>query len=401
MHLFRLLLVWICLSSRFTVAAPLQAAPPAKLITSFPFKQYTGGVIVATGKINDCPDTLNFILDTGSGGISLDSTTCRYLGLTVTPSDRFIRGLGGLKPVSFALNNTLLLPGLRIDSLDFHINNYDLIGAVYGVKIDGIIGYSFFKDYIVKVDYDSMKVFVYSPGAYNYGRGGELLKPIMGVIPVLPAPLKNKVRVQSRYYFDMGAGLCLLLSNRFADDSSLFKGRRRRRRIIKTEAQGLMGKMEMAITTVQEIRVGDYVFRNIPTYLFDDVSNVTAYPYLGGLIGNDLLRRFNVTLNYPQKEIFIKPNSHFKDKFDYSYTGLIMYYLDGHVVVTDVMKGSPAEEAGFREGDIIFAVNNYFGGDIQQYRELLKDVGSRAHVIIMRKGKLMEKKLRIKSILTR
>jgi len=51
---------------------------PAKLLTSFRFKQLSGGVILLNARFANYPDTLNFILDTGSGGISLDSTTVDY-----------------------------------------------------------------------------------------------------------------------------------------------------------------------------------------------------------------------------------------------------------------------------------------------------------------------------------
>lgn len=371
----------------------------ARLITSFPFKQFTGGVMVVQGRVDKYPDTLNFILDTGSSGISLDSITCARLKIPSVLSDKYIRGIGGIKRVAFANDNTLLLPGLRIDSLDFHINDYELLSEVYGVQIDGIIGYSFLKRYIVRLDFDSLSVSVFTPGEFNYGRYGELLKPATGLIPVIDAPVRNGVKVNARYYFDMGAGLCLLLSDQFVKDSSILRRKQRRRKIITTEVQGLIGKMRMQLTTIQEIKIGDYTFHNIPTYTFDDISNVTAYPFLGGLVGNDLLRRFNVTLNYPAREIFLQPNSHFRDQFDYSYTGLIIYFIDGKVQVTDVIKGSPADKAGFLAGDIVVSVNNNFSNNIQTYRELLKEAGTKATVIIARNGQPMEKKLPIKRIL--
>lgn len=385
-----------------TVSSLISApdAKPAKLVTSFPFQQFTGGVIVVKARINDFPDTLNFIFDTGSGGISLDSATCERLGLKVVPSDQYIRGIGGIKKLNFARNNTLLLPNLRIDSLDFHINNYQFISSVYGVKIDGIIGYSFIQQFIVQVNYDSMKVYVYSPGRYQYEPGGELLHPSIVRIPVIPAPLKNKKAINTRYYFDMGAGLCLMLSNQFMEDSCIFcKPNQRKHKFIKTEAQGLMGEMTMTQTVVQGLQVGRYRFRKVPVYLFDDVSNVTSYPFLGGIVGNDLLRRFNVTLNYSQKEIYINPNSHFNEPFDYSYTGMVMYFIDGKVTITDIIKDSPAEKAGFKAGDVILSVNNNFSNNIQIYHELLKKTGTSARLIIRRDGKLLDKKLKIKSIL--
>ena len=60
---------------------------PARLITSFPFTVFTGGVILIRARLGDYPDSLNFILDTGSGGISLDSATCERLKLTPLASD--------------------------------------------------------------------------------------------------------------------------------------------------------------------------------------------------------------------------------------------------------------------------------------------------------------------------
>jgi hypothetical protein len=86
---------------------------------------------------------MNFILDTGSGGISLDSTTASELKLTPIPSDKTIRGIAGIRLVSFVNNEKLTLGNLTIDSLDFHINNYEILTAVYGERIDGIIGYQY------------------------------------------------------------------------------------------------------------------------------------------------------------------------------------------------------------------------------------------------------------------
>src|ERR1700761_1977791 len=66
--------------------------PPAKLITSFPFTTFTGGVVLLRAMLDDYPDTLNFILDTGSGGISVDSATAARLKLPWVASDKTILG---------------------------------------------------------------------------------------------------------------------------------------------------------------------------------------------------------------------------------------------------------------------------------------------------------------------
>jgi len=93
--------------------------PQAKLITRFPFTQLSGGIVIVRAQLDNFPDTLNLVFDTGSGGISLDSLTVGYLKLTSIKTERTIRGIGGIKNVDFTMDHTLKLPGLETTHLDF------------------------------------------------------------------------------------------------------------------------------------------------------------------------------------------------------------------------------------------------------------------------------------------
>jgi hypothetical protein len=369
---------------------------PSQYITKFPFKTLTGGIIIVRATVDEHKDSLSFILDTGSGGISMDSTTTERLGIESEPSDRTIRGIAGIRKVNFAYNRTLHLPGLAVDSLNFHINNYDVLSSVYGEKIDGIIGYSFLSRYIVRINYDSMLIYVHTHGTVKYPRGGFLLRPVMVSIPVTSATVKDEMEVSARFYFDTGAGMCLLLSSDFIEDSALLRSKTTWH---VSQAEGLGGKALMRQGVVKWVKLGPYKFRNVPTYIFDDEYNITSYPYLGGLIGNDLLRRFNLIINYERRELYLTPNSHFREQFDYSYTGLGMYYVDGVIKVLDVMKGSPAEKAGFREDDIIMAVKNNFTQNIQAYKNLMQNPGEKVKILIYRKGEPMVLTIRVLNLM--
>ncbi len=149
--------------------------PPSKKLTSFPFQLLSGGVIIVKAKLNNYPDSLQFILDTGSGGISLDSMTVEKYKIPVAPSEKKIKGIGGVKKVSFLNDATLYFPGLTVDRLNFHVNDYEILTNVYGIKIDGIIGYSFFIRYIVHINYDNTIITVNTTGEYKYPRGGYIL----------------------------------------------------------------------------------------------------------------------------------------------------------------------------------------------------------------------------------
>ena len=387
-----LLIVW------FSAFSQEEFVEPSKFLSRFSFVQMTGGVVIMQGQFDSFKDTLNFILDTGSGGISLDSVTADYFGVKGTPSNRTIRGIAGIRNVSFLNNRKLHLPGLTIDSLNFHINDYSILTAVYGEKIDGIIGYSVLSRYILKIDYDSSKIEFWTRGSYKYPRGGYLLKPVINTIPVQQARVRDGKIINARFLYDMGAGLNMMLSTDFLKDSALLD---KKRKLYAKEAEGLGGKIDMAMTVIKEIRLGPYKFRNVPVYVFNDTFNITSYPFLAGLIGNDLLRRFNVILNYDRRDIYLLPNSHFNEPFDYSYTGIELYYIDGKIIIGDVARDSPAENAGLQEGDVLVAVNKNFSQNLQQYKAAIQTTGERLQLIIQRNGDLIQFSLKVKSILKR
>jgi hypothetical protein len=388
-----------CFFVAFSVSAKAQeqfVEPPAKLLTSFKFRQLSGGVIMLKGLFGSFNDTLNFILDTGSGGISLDSATVDYFNLKPTPSDLTILGIAGIKKVSFLYNQRLKLPGLTIDSLNFHVNDYDILTSVYGEKVDGIIGYAVLSRYIFLINYDSSRINIYSNGRMKYPRGGWLYEPILRTLPVQSAKIKDARTTQSRFLFDIGAGLCMMLNKDFIEDSAFLD---KKRVLYAKEAEGVGGKIDMHMTVIKEVRLGPYRFRNVPVFIFNDTFNLTSYPYLNGIIGNDILRRFNLILNYAKREFYFMPNGHYTNQFDYAYSGVELYMIDGKIVLGDVADGSPAASAGLKEGDELIGINNLLGKDLQAYKSALQAQGEKVKLIITRNGELMQFTFKIKSIL--
>lgn len=394
--LYCIALILACLSALSLPAQEEFIQPPSRRLTEVPFTQLTGGIVIMRARVGNAPDTLNFILDTGSSGISLDSSTASYLGLKPVPTERTIRGIAGIRKVSFLYNQQLHLPGLTVDSLNFHINDYSILTAVYGEQIDGIIGYSLISRYIMKIDYDSMRIGIWTHGTIRYPKGGNLLKPTINMLASQPLRVKDERTLNSRFLYDMGAGLCMLFSRDFIEDSFLIS--KKRKHFIK-EGEGLGGKIDMDLTILKEVKLGPYRFRNVPTYIFDDENNITNYPNMGGLIGNDLLRRFNTILNYEKGDIYLIPNKHYSDPFDYSYSGLELYLIDGVIIAGDVAKGSPAEAAGIKEGDEVVSVDKNFSQNLNQYKIALQAPNEKIKLIIRRDGVLKEIEFKVKSIL--
>ena len=365
-------------------AQEILSEPQAKFLTRFHFKTYSGGVMILEGRIGNMTDTLNFILDTGSGGISLDSATCAELHILTTPTDTTITGIAGVHKVPFVFDQTLHLPGLDVDHLNFHVNDYEVLSSVYGEKIDGVIGYSFLSRYIVKLDFDSAEIQVFSPGEVKYPNGSHTLHPIFTTLPIQWLHLKDARKKDFNFYFDTGAGLCFLMSEQFAKDSAILL---RRRKPVITQAEGIGGRLQMRLTVIKQLKIGPYVFYNVPTYLYSDSFNVTSYPFVGGLVGNDLMRRFNLVLNYGRREINLFPNSHYRETFDYVYTGMGIYFEEGKIKVEDVIKDSPSDKAGIKIGDIILSINNNFSNNIMVYKNILQTANETVHMIISRNKK--------------
>ena len=366
--------------------------PAIRPLTRIPFLQVTGGVMIVTAQLLPFPDTLQFIFDTGSSGISLDSSTAAYLGLKPVSSSYAIRGVAGIRKVPFVYDRSLRIGTIQADSLDFHVNDYRVLTSVYGVRIDGIIGYSLLSRYVISIDNEEHQMDWFAPGTMVYPKRGYRMKLEMDKLPSHPVFVQDIQQDQPSFLVDLGAGLNLLFSRRYVNAKGLLDSTRKR--WIKS-GEGIGGRIEMELTTLRHLRIGPYRFRKVPINIFDDDYNVTNYPNWAGLIGNDLLRRFQVILNYPQKEMHLLPNRALGESFDYSYSGLELYLIANKILVGYLAPGSPAELAGLKVGDEVIAVNKNFSGILNEYKLQLQKAGERVRIIYRREEKIAELEFRV------
>ena len=104
-------------------------------------------------------------------------------------------------------------------------------------------------------------------------------------------------------------------------------------------------------------------------------------------------------INYGQQEIHLVPNTHYYDPFDYSYTGIELYYEAGYIILGDVARNSPAEAAGLKEGDVVVAINKNFSQNMQLYKAALQNTGDKVNIVVRREGELLVFDFKVKSIL--
>jgi C-terminal processing protease CtpA/Prc len=124
-----------------------------------------------------------------------------------------------------------------------------------------------------------------------------------------------------------------------------------------------------------------------------------------GLVGNALLSRFTVILDYHSFKIWLKPGKAYKNEFVYDRSGINIITSGASLntfIVQGVQPGSPAEDAGILKGDQIIRVGMAPTSilnlaDLQ--RIFQKKPGKKVRVVIKRAGKKYKKTLVLKNLI--
>lgn len=138
---------------------------------------------------------------------------------------------------------------------------------------------------------------------------------------------------------------------------------------------------------VPEISLGSLVEKN--------VVGVTASSSQDNLLGMSLLKRFIVTIDFPRREMFLKPIKNYDGAVEaYGKSGVNIDEKDGKIVVTWISADSPAFKNGVSLNDEILAVNGakIAPGDRAAIGRLEEGpVGSRVTLQVRRqKGKVFD-----------
>lgn len=115
---------------------------------------------------------LSFLLDTGVSSTILFSFSETDSASVNNPSVIYLKGMGSGNPLRAlkSENNILKLGDAVSRNLDIYIIEGEIfsISNRLGVALNGILGYDFFKDFVVEMNYKSKKMKVFEKGAYVY-----------------------------------------------------------------------------------------------------------------------------------------------------------------------------------------------------------------------------------------
>ncbi|WP_127141051.1 aspartyl protease family protein [Flagellimonas marinaquae] len=375
---------------------------------------------------------LTFILDSGVSKPILFNLSQSDSVPINNVSEVTIRGLGDGEPMKAlsSKGNSFTLGDAKNYSQDLYVvmdRGIDFSTSL-GIPVHGIMGYDLFRDFIVEVNYNSKKLKLHNPELYTYKERRN-----RQTIPLTVERRKAYVEGTVLMKDTANIPVKLLVDTGSSDALWLFPEPEKGLEIPEKNyedhlGRGLSGDIYGKRSKIDGVQIGDFKL---------DEAKV-AFPYresfqgldslgdLNGSLGGEVLKRFNMVFDYARGLVTLKKNGNFNEPFQYNLAGIDLQHnglryiaeriadanglvkedqadsfgnvqillenktrlsLVPEIVVSGIRAGSPAAEAGLREGDVILAVN---GKRVHQYKlqEILKMInekeGKRIKVLIER-----------------
>jgi hypothetical protein len=301
--------------------------------------------------------------------------------------------------VSFAT-----LPPFHVDGIEFDdqqvaaIDIADLFRMTSDLDIAGILGYDFLSRFTTKVDYADSLLTFYDPESFHYeGDGVVLDAPLKGNLFAVEAEVDGVYG--GRWMVDLGAG-GLTFHGPFAREHELDN-----RAGIDGVGFGAGGRIMHHASRYKTIELGGYTVDGpiISTAKHASDAGAFASTETTGNLGNSLLRHFVLFLDYADQRVVVEKGDDFEKDFPFDRSGLQLWRPEGAVEVLFVSPGTPAEESGFKEGDVVLTID---GKDVSDYgtlidlkRMLRADVGTTYVFGIERDGERKELELTLRELL--
>jgi len=297
------------------------------------------------------------------------------------------------------------LPPQKKDILVLEENPFNL-SEITGVQIHGLLGASFFKNSVIQIDYRRQKLIFHNPTTFKQpGRSYTKINvDILGNKPYLAATstLMNGQSVDLKLLVDTGAGLPLLLHNNTHPSLELPD-----QYILGKLGIGLGGYIEGYMGRTNQLSIEDIAFDNVLTS-FQDISEAvtmgTIWPR-NGLIGNQLLLRFDVIIDFVKEEMYLKPKSRINRKFKMDKSGLILIAIGpdlNNFMVQGTIAGSPADNAGVLQGDRLVKINGLpakvFSLD-HIHRKLQKRTGKTVKLVVYRNRQTVKLRFELRDLI--
>lgn len=322
--------------------------------TSKVYFKLINNIIIIPVEINGV--VLSFLLDTGvskpiifnflnvSDTLKIKDTETIYLrGLGEGESVKALRSKNNI----FRIGDAIKLNQDLYEIFDTNLN----FAPRLGVPVHGIIGFDLFKDLVVEINYSSKYLKLTNPEKYQYKKCKKCEifnlefynnKPYINVDVSV-----NKKNIPIKLLIDTGGSDALWL---FEDDSLGIKSKPAF--FYDFLGHGLSGSVYGKRSTIDAIALKSFVLKNANVAYPEGTSILFARKFKdrnGSLAGN-ILKRFNIIIDYQKAIITLKKNTHFKEKFSYNKSGIELAH-DGVRFVKEKDDSILKEKSGIAHND--------------------------------------------------
>lgn len=415
-----------------------------KDIIKIPFKLVNNLVIIP---LNVNGTSLNFLLDTGVREtllFSLDETDqVKFESIEKIK----LTGLGNQEPFDgFKSSNNLVSCKGFVDKnhiiyivLDQNIN----ISSQVGFPINGIIGYHFFKNHSIEIKYKQNKINIYnSINSISKKAKNKYQKASISIE-------EGKPYIQTKIVFEnqsVDFDAKLLIDTGNSDALWLFQDKNAAIRIPEKTYSDFLGKgfggnIYGERGRLKSFKLGGFIF-NKPLISFPDSTATEGIEMVEdrvGSIGSEIMKRFNTLYDYQNNAIYLEKNGNFILPFNFNMSGLdiqheglqwvkeaydlnntntgLSFESDGERVtrtlkykfvlkpsysILSIRKGSPADLAGLKEGDVLIKLNSNFihNYKLEDINSILKsEEGRTIYIEVERKGVLFKTKFKLQKVI--
>ncbi|MER2999459.1 aspartyl protease family protein [Pontibacter populi] len=335
-----------------------------------PFK-LVHNLIVIPVKINDSKP-LNFILDSG-----VNSTLITQLdysdSISLNNSRKItVQGLGEGFSLEALISNGNNMYLREIEGVNHEV--YVLLEDVFnlstrmGMPVHGIIGYDIFKNFIVKINYNTHVITLYRPDAkIRISKKAEVHKLSI-------EDCKAYVYAKVRQYNGDSLNVKLVVDTGASHSLSLYLPTNDKLKLPPKVMEaylgrGLSGDIHGKIGRINSMSIGRYQFQDLPASYPNEQAIRVALNIANrnGNLGSDILKRFTVIFDYPHNRLVLIPNHKYKQPFSYNIAGFeVSTPMPGFnvYVVSNVSENSAAKEAGIKQGDQLMAINGKTCNDL-------------------------------------
>lgn len=301
-----------------------------------------GNLIVLPVEVNGVE--LSFILDSGVSKpilfnfLNTDSLQIRDV------EKIFLRGLGseGMIEALRSRKNIIKVGnavGVNQDIYVIFDNDINFTPRL-GVQVHGIIGYDIFKNNIVEVNYSSKYFRLFDPERYTYKDCKKCQKFDLSFDsrkPFIDADVTiDEKEIPVKLLIDTGSSDALWLFENQDLQLQPFNGIFFRDFL----GKGLSGNVYGKRSKVNLFRLNDFKLDDVNVAFPDSLSTTFARKFKArnGSIGGELLKRFNIVFDYPNKQITLKKNGNYKKPFYYNKSGIIVEQVGERMVKEKVNK---------------------------------------------------------------